>query len=147
MFSIQLFFIIALISCVTQKSFTKKKYHFVTVDDYDNLYIHVYVKPGCKKNKITDMDFSSISVDITTKDVGKECNEELIKYLAKVLQIKEDYLSIEKAGNTSSILFKVDNKTDCSRHRAIHNLVYAWELPEKQLSSNYYHSSASSSSS
>ncbi|XP_075215076.1 UPF0235 proteinVC395_0502-like isoform X3 [Lycorma delicatula] len=96
MFSIQLFFIIALISCVTQKSFTKKKYHFVTVDDYDNLYIHVYVKPGCKKNKITDMDFSSISVDITTKDVGKECNEELIKYLAKVLQIKEDYLSIEK---------------------------------------------------
>ncbi|XP_075215075.1 UPF0235 proteinVC395_0502-like isoform X2 [Lycorma delicatula] len=126
MFSIQLFFIIALISCVTQKSFTKKKYHFVTVDDYDNLYIHVYVKPGCKKNKITDMDFSSISVDITTKDVGKECNEELIKYLAKVLQIKEDYLSIEKGESSDKKVVLVDETSKISQEDLEIRVAKAW---------------------
>lgn len=42
------------------------------------------------------MDFATITVELTSKDLGKECNEELIKFLAKVLEIKEDFLSIEK---------------------------------------------------
>ncbi|KAL4228309.1 hypothetical protein ACF0H5_013740 [Mactra antiquata] len=61
--------------------------------------IHIIVKPGAKKNSVTDIG-SEINIQITAPPVDGQANQELLKYLSKILDVKKTQLNLEKGAKS-----------------------------------------------
>ncbi|XP_075210914.1 uncharacterized protein LOC142318234 [Lycorma delicatula] len=95
---------ILFISTIIQNIFARYDPHIendsrleiISADNYGNIYIYVEVSPKKIENTISKFEWDIVSVDVKAQTCGNKANEQLVKLLAGVLEVKEDQLKIIK---------------------------------------------------
>lgn len=65
-----------------------------------NILLRIHAKPGAKQNAITDIMDEAIGVQIAAPPVDGEANAELVKYIAKVLQLRKSDVSVDRGSKS-----------------------------------------------
>lgn len=72
----------------------------VGVNNSGNIVLRIHAKPGAKQNAITDIMDEAIGVQIAAPPVDGEANAELVKYIAKVLQLRKSDVSVDRGSKS-----------------------------------------------
>ncbi|XP_055542008.1 UPF0235 protein C15orf40 homolog [Wyeomyia smithii] len=62
--------------------------------------IKIQAKPGAKFNGITDIHEDGVGVQIAAPPIDGEANTELVKYLAKLLELRKSDVSLDKGSKS-----------------------------------------------
>ncbi|XP_064474705.1 UPF0235 protein C15orf40 homolog [Ornithodoros turicata] len=62
--------------------------------------IRIHAKPGAKESSITDIAADAVGVQIGAPPTDGEANSELVKFLAKVLNVRRRDVSLEKGSRS-----------------------------------------------
>ncbi|XP_055593248.1 UPF0235 protein C15orf40 homolog [Uranotaenia lowii] len=65
-----------------------------------NVLIKIQAKPGSKSNGITDIGEEGVGVQIAAPPIDGEANTELVKYLAKLLDLRKSDVSLDKGSKS-----------------------------------------------
>ncbi|XP_053692934.1 UPF0235 protein C15orf40 homolog [Sabethes cyaneus] len=65
-----------------------------------SVLIKIQAKPGAKFNGITDISEDGVGVQIAAPPLDGEANAELIKYLAKLLDLRKSDVSLDKGSKS-----------------------------------------------
>ncbi|XP_058446784.1 UPF0235 protein C15orf40 homolog [Malaya genurostris] len=65
-----------------------------------NVLIKILAKPGSKTNGITDIGEEEIGIQIAAPPIDGEANTELVKYLAKLLELRKSDVSLDKGSKS-----------------------------------------------
>ncbi|XP_058825567.1 UPF0235 protein C15orf40 homolog [Topomyia yanbarensis] len=65
-----------------------------------NVLIKILAKPGSKTNGITDVGEDGVGVQIAAPPIDGEANTELVKYLAKLLELRKSDVSLDKGSKS-----------------------------------------------
>uniref|UniRef100_H3BE98 Zgc:193812 n=1 Tax=Latimeria chalumnae TaxID=7897 RepID=H3BE98_LATCH len=79
----------------------------VAFDKSGSITISVHAKPGSKQNAITDVAVEAVGVAVAAPPMEGEANAELLRYLAKVLEIKKSDIVLEKGCKSRKKVVKV----------------------------------------
>ncbi|XP_066506057.1 UPF0235 protein C15orf40 homolog, partial [Hoplias malabaricus] len=71
------------------------------------LTIAVHAKPGAKQNAVTDVSTEAVGVAIAAPPTDGEANAELVRYLAKVLELKKSEVALDKGSKSREKIIKV----------------------------------------
>ncbi|XP_051975343.1 UPF0235 protein C15orf40 homolog [Xyrauchen texanus] len=69
--------------------------------------ISIHAKPGAKQNSITSVSMEAVGVAIAAPLTDGEANEELLRYLSKVLQLKKSEIFFENGFKSREKVIKV----------------------------------------
>ncbi|XP_030622560.1 UPF0235 protein C15orf40 homolog [Chanos chanos] len=69
--------------------------------------ISVHAKPGSKQNAITDVSAEAVGVAIAAPPTDGEANAELVRYFAKVLELKKSEVVLDKGCRSRGKVIKV----------------------------------------
>ena len=95
---------------VTQVTTKSEALSPISIDKSGQINLKILAKPGSKINNITDISDDFIGVQISAPPFDGEANKELIKFIAKLCNLKKSDISIDR-GNKSRIktlLFEKD---------------------------------------
>lgn len=87
----------------------------VSINSGGSIVLRVHAKPGAKQNTITDIMDEAIAVQIAAPPVDGEANAELVKYIAKVLQLRKSDVSVERGSKSREKTLLVSGDTDLVR--------------------------------
>lgn len=77
-----------------------------------SIAIRIHAKPGAKESSITDVGAEAIGIQIGAPPTDGEANAELVKFLAKVLNVRKSDVSLEKGSRSKDkIVFVVSGST------------------------------------
>ncbi|XP_042144866.1 UPF0235 protein C15orf40 homolog [Ixodes scapularis] len=62
--------------------------------------IRVHAKPGASESRITDIGTDGVGVQIAAPPMDGEANAELVRFLAKVLNLRKSDVSLEKGSRS-----------------------------------------------
>ncbi|CAN8005211.1 unnamed protein product [Ixodes hexagonus] len=62
--------------------------------------IRVHAKPGASESRITDIGTDGVGVQIAAPPMDGEANAELVRFLAKVLNLRKSDISLEKGSRS-----------------------------------------------
>ncbi|KAL6480512.1 hypothetical protein MHYP_G00115450 [Metynnis hypsauchen] len=71
------------------------------------LAIAIHAKPGAKQNAVTDVSSEAVGVAIAAPPTDGEANAELVRYLAKVLELKKSEIMLDKGSKSREKIIKV----------------------------------------
>ncbi|XP_017545721.1 UPF0235 protein C15orf40 homolog [Pygocentrus nattereri] len=71
------------------------------------LAIAIHAKPGAKQNAVTDVSSEAVGVAIAAPPTDGEANAELVRYLAKVLELKKSEVMLDKGSKSREKIIKV----------------------------------------
>nr|XP_058947352.1 UPF0235 protein C15orf40 homolog [Pocillopora verrucosa] len=70
--------------------------------------VRVLAKPGAKQSNITDISSDGVGVQIAAPARDGEANEELVRYLAEVLNVRTRTISLDKGSKSRNKVVTVD---------------------------------------
>lgn len=79
---------------------SKSSVNAVSLNSSGNIVLRIHAKPGAKQNAITDIMDDAIGVQIAAPPVDGEANAELVKYIAKVLQLRKSDVSVDRGSKS-----------------------------------------------
>ncbi|XP_018017364.1 UPF0235 protein C15orf40 homolog [Hyalella azteca] len=81
----------------------------ITLDKSGNVVISVLAKPGAKESAITGMSEEGVGIQIAAPPQDGQANAELIKFLARVLQVRKTDVSLDKGSRARQKRILVQN--------------------------------------
>lgn len=89
----------------------------INVNSNGEIMLKIHAKPGSKQNNITDISSDAVSVQIAAPPIDGEANTELVKYIAKVLQLRKSDVSVDRGSKSreKTILIHKDAAIDLNR--------------------------------
>ncbi|XP_067827349.1 UPF0235 protein C15orf40 homolog isoform X2 [Heptranchias perlo] len=79
----------------------------VKVDKSGSVLVAIHAKPGAKQNAITDVSEEAVGVAIAAPPSEGEANAELVRYLAKVLELKKSEVVLDKGCRSREKVVKI----------------------------------------
>lgn len=98
----------------------------MSVDKSGNLQIKIHAKPGAKQNAITEISSDGFGVQIAAPPVEGEANTELVKFMAKTLELRKSDVQLDRGSKSRQKVILIA-KNSISMERAM-------ELLEKECS-------------
>ncbi|XP_029378060.1 UPF0235 protein C15orf40 homolog [Echeneis naucrates] len=81
----------------------------VAQDKNGAVTIVVHAKPGSKHNSITGVSTEAVGVAIAAPPTDGEANTELIRFLAEILELKKNHISLDKGSRSRDKLIRVNS--------------------------------------
>lgn len=91
----------------------------VRVDKCGHLQIQIQAKPGAKQTGITDISADACGVQIAAPPVEGEANAELVRYMAKVLELRRGDVSLDRGSKSRHKIVLVDRSAAMSPERCL----------------------------
>ncbi|XP_067874390.1 UPF0235 protein C15orf40 homolog [Heterodontus francisci] len=79
----------------------------VKLDKSGAILVAIHAKPGAKQNAVTDVSEEAVAVAIAAPPSDGEANAELIRYLAKVLELKKSEVVLDKGCRSREKVVKI----------------------------------------
>lgn len=95
-------------SAINAADKTKPSITAISVNNSGNIVLRIHAKPGAKQNAITDIMDEAIGVQIAAPPVDGEANAELVKYIAKVLQLRKSDVSVDRGSKSREKTLLID---------------------------------------
>ncbi|XP_041030734.1 UPF0235 protein C15orf40 homolog isoform X2 [Carcharodon carcharias] len=79
----------------------------VKFDKDGSVLVAIHAKPGAKQNAVTDVSEEAVGVAIAAPPSDGEANAELVRYLAKVLELKRSEVVLDKGYRSREKVVKI----------------------------------------
>ncbi|CAH1796140.1 unnamed protein product, partial [Owenia fusiformis] len=79
----------------------------VTMKKDGSFAINVLAKPGAKQNMITDILPDQLAIQIAAPPVDGEANKELVKYVAKLLDVRKSDVSLDRGSKSRNKILSI----------------------------------------
>lgn len=103
----------------TTKSTKESPIGPISLNKTGNIIIKIHAKPGAKQNSVTDIIDEAIGVQIAAPPVDGEANTELVKYIAKVLQLRKSDVSVDRGSKSREKTILIDKSADITVDKVI----------------------------
>lgn len=91
----------------------------IRLDKCGNLQIQILAKPGAKQTGITDISDDACGVQIAAPPVEGEANAELVRFMAKVLELRRGDVSLDRGSKSRQKVVLVDQSAGMSPERCL----------------------------
>ncbi|KAL9987556.1 hypothetical protein ACROYT_G001886 [Oculina patagonica] len=71
--------------------------------------VKILAKPGAKQSNVTDISADGVGVQIATPAREGEANEELVRYLAELLNVRKRSISLDKGSKSRQKTVMIDS--------------------------------------
>ena len=75
------------------------------------LFLEVYVKPNASRNAIVGRHGERLKISITASPTENQANQELIKFLAKYLDVSKSQITVSKGTQSRNKLITINSPT------------------------------------
>ncbi len=73
------------------------------------LFLEVYVKPNASRNAIVGRHGERLKISITAPPIENQANQELIKFLAKYLEVSKSQINVSKGTQSRNKLIAINS--------------------------------------
>lgn len=88
----------------------------ITEDKSGAIAVKIFAKPGAKQNSITDIG-EEVSVQIAAPAVNNKANQELLKFITKVLGLKKSQVTLEGSRSRNKRIIVTEASRDYIHQR------------------------------
>lgn len=96
-----------------------KEPNAISVNQNGNIVLRIHAKPGAKQNTITNISTDAIGVQIAAPPVDGEANTELVKYIAKTLQLRKSDVTVDRGSKSREKILLIYKDASIDIDRAI----------------------------
>ncbi|XP_003739600.1 UPF0235 protein C15orf40 homolog [Galendromus occidentalis] len=79
--------------------------------------VRIHAKPGAKLSAVTGIGAEAVEVQIGAPPVDGEANTELVKYLAKALDLRKSDVSLDRGSRSREKVILIETKFSCEEIR------------------------------
>jgi len=81
----------------------------ISLNKDGQIYVKFVAKPGAKQSNITDISADGVGVQIAAPAREGEANEELVRFLADILNVKKRSISLDKGTKSRQKVVTIDS--------------------------------------